>query len=426
MSKRSPDDFDISHQAVSKKPSTMENAHTANEGCLQMPHSYSHIVIGAGAIGSAVAYWLTQRGAESVLVLEQHPLGHALGSSGDHSRMIRHSYHSTAYTALTRDMYSCWDRIEEESGLQVLYRVGGLDMAPRSNVGFADIVNYRQAMTAQNLPYENLTADQIMQLWPQWRIEDDVEGIYQPEGGFVDIRKTVSAHLALALAHGVDVRANTSVTGVTIHADSVTVTTADETFTGGHLMLATGSWLGDFMADIGLSFALTLTQEQVGYFASKHLADYSMEKMGVWSYHGDGVYYGFPVYGEAGVKLAQDMRSRFIRSEDRSPEPIASETRHLQTFLSQYLPSALGPQLVGKGCVYDMPADRDFVLDTLPGHPHVATFNGAGHGGKFASLVGKIVAELLTSGSTDHPIDAFSLTRPAIVDPDFIPAFRLV
>ena len=69
--------------------------------------------------------------------------------------------------------------------------------------------------------------------------------------------------------------------------------------------------------------------------------------------------------------------------------------------------------------------DRDFVLDVLPGHPHVAVFNGAGHAGKFASLVGRILAELLTTGTSSHPIDAFRLSRPAITDPDFEPVFRL-
>jgi sarcosine oxidase len=72
-----------------------------------------------------------------------------------------------------------------------------------------------------------------------------------------------------------------------------------------------------------------------------------------------------------------------------------------------------------------MAPDRDFVLDTLPHAPHVAVFNGAGHAGKFASLVGKILAELLTDGATRHPIEPFSLRRPAITDPNFEPAFRL-
>jgi glycine/D-amino acid oxidase-like deaminating enzyme len=66
--------------------------------------TYEHIVLGAGGIGAAAAYWLARRGG-SVLALEQYRLGHDRGASEDHSRIIRHSYHTTEYTSLTRAAY---------------------------------------------------------------------------------------------------------------------------------------------------------------------------------------------------------------------------------------------------------------------------------------------------------------------------------
>ena len=119
------------------------------------------------------------------------------------------------------------------------------------------------------------------------------------------------------------------------------------------------------------------------------------------------------------------MRGRFISSDERVYEGDAEEAALLERFLRRHLPGAVGPVYANKTCVYDMPADRDFVVDTVPGAPHVAVFNGAGHAGKFASLMGRILAELLTEGSTAHPIEAFSLRRPAITDPDFVPTFQL-
>ncbi|MGV2904026.1 hypothetical protein ACNPM4_20330 [Microbacterium sp. AGC62] len=179
------------------------------------------------------------------------------------------------------------------------------------------------------------------------------------------------------------------------------------------------------MPDLGLSFDLTLSQEQVGYFSSSNLAEFTPDRFPIWIHHADEVHYGFPVYGEAAVKIARDMRGRFISSAERTFVPDDTEPLLLGDFLREHLPAAAGPLLVSKTCVYDMPADRDFVLDTIPGHPHVAMFNGAGHAGKFASLMGRILAELLTVGRTEHDISAFSLRRPAIVDPDFVPVFRL-
>jgi sarcosine oxidase len=390
-----------------------------------MTRGYSHIVIGAGAIGSAAAYWLTQAGAERVLVLEQFELGHAFGSSGDHSRIIRRAYHREEYTRLTDAMFAAWAHVEERSGLQVYTKTGGMDLAAAGSPGAAEIDGYRQAMDAAGIRYDELTIDDIRAQYPQWKVTDDTIGIHQADGGILDIRRSVSAHVSLARAAGVEFRSGVVVTGVRVTSEGVTVTTPEGSFDGGHLVVAAGSWLGDLMPDLGLSFDLTLSQEQVGYFSSSNLADFTPDRFPIWIHHADEVHYGFPVYGEAAIKIARDMRGRFISSSERAFIPDDTEPLLLHGFLRTHLPAAAGPLLMSKTCVYDMPADRDFVLDTVPGHPHVAVFNGAGHAGKFASLMGRILADLLTVGRTEHDISAFSLRRPAIVDPDFVPVFRL-
>lgn len=391
-----------------------------------MGKGYSHIVIGAGAIGSAAGYWLSEHGAERVLVLEQFDLIHTVGSSGDHSRIIRHAYHRDDYTKLTHAMFDAWAQVEQRSGLTLYTRTGGLDLAPAGGAGLAEIYGYRTAMDAAGVEYEDLTADEIRERYPQWRISDDTVGLYQAAGGILDIRRSVSAHTSLAISNGVEFLARTKATGIEVHEHGVTVTTSDSTFDADHLVVAAASWLGELMPDLGLSFPLTLSQEQVSYFTAPNLADYTPDRFPVWIHHGDEVHYGFPVYGEAAVKIARDMRGHFINSEDRVFEGDGDEARTLHRFLAEYLPGAAGAPLLNKTCVYDMPADRDFVLDTIPGHPHVAVFNGAGHAGKFASLMGKILADLTTTGQTPHDIEAFSLTRAAITDPEFDASFRLM
>lgn len=386
---------------------------------------YTHIVIGAGAIGSAAAYWLSQRPGASVLVVEQFDLVNTLNSSGDVSRIIRHAYHSTDYTKLTPAMFEAWAEVEERSGLQLYVKTGGLDIATSAESSLAELAAYRDALAAERIPYEDLTAAEIRSRYPQWRIDDDVRGMYQEAGGLIEIRKSVAAHTSLALANGVEFLSHTKVSGVVVRPDSVTVRTERGDFDADNLVVAAGSWLGHLMPDLGLDYRLTLSQEQVSYFTSQRLADFTPQKFPIWIFHGETAFYGFPVYGEPAVKLARDMRGRFIASDERVFEGDDAEAALLRGFLEQYLPGAVGPVYANRTCVYDMAPDRDFVLDTVPGSPHVAVFNGAGHAGKFASLVGKILAELLTDGVTAHPIAPFSLRRPAITDPSFEPVFHL-
>ena len=395
-----------------------------------MPKGYSHIVVGAGTVGSAAAYWLSRRGAERVLVLEQFGPLHPFGSFGDHSRIIRRVYPSVAYSGLTEAMYAAWARVEQESGLQLITTTGGLDLAEEGTAGHAYIDKSRRALDGLGIAYDSLTAADIRERFPQWKVSDQTLGIFQPDAGVLDIRRTVSAHTSLAQASGVEFRTG-SVDGVDLSADSVSVRVSTpeggtETVRADRLIVAAGSWMGPLMSDLGLKFTLTLSQEQVSYFSSSRLSSFTPDKHPVWIYHGQqDTYYGFPVYGEAATKLGRDMRSRFIESEDRVFEGDDAEGELLADFLREHLPESAGPVLAHRTCVYDMTPDRGFVLDTLPGHPHVAVFNGAGHAAKFGSLMGQILADLQTEGTTPHPIEAFGLRRPAVSDPDYPITFKL-
>jgi monomeric sarcosine oxidase len=390
-----------------------------------MDTTYSHIVIGAGALGSAAAYALARAGGERVLVVEQYDLGHTRGASEDHSRIIRHSYHSPSYTALTQAAYDDWAELEDETGLQLVVRTGGLDLAVSGTPGARELEDYRASLEPFAIPYETVSAAEIRRRWPQWQIGDDVVGLYQEDGGILDVRRAAAAHRARARALGVDFRTGTVVRKVTSDAGHVSVTTDDEVFGAEHVVLCAASWLPELLGGLGLSWRITLSQEQVSYFATPHLRDFAPDRFPMWIWHGERVFYGFPVYGEVAVKAAQDMSGRFVTQQTRSFEPDPRETEVVAEFLHARLPRALGPELVSKTCVYDMPPDREFVLDLVPGHPRICVAVGAGHAAKFAGLIGRILAELATTGASTYPIDAFSACRPALTDPDFPLAFRL-
>lgn len=386
----------------------------------------SHLVIGAGAIGAAIAYRLAQAGAERVIVLEQFELGHALGSSGDHSRLIRASYHRPEYGALAPEMFRSWREIEARTGLPLYHRIGGLDLAQASDPhALGQLRAYRAAVDVAGLEAEDLDAAGIRARFPQWRIDDDVEGFAQPDAGFVDIRRSVSAHVSLALAAGVEFRPRTRATGIELREGRVVVRADGETFEAGSLAIAAASWAQPLYEELGLRIPLALSEEQVSYYTSTRLADFAPERFPVWVWHGRETYYGFPVHGEAGVKLGQDLGGRLISSEERTHLGDDATAAPLRRFLDERLPAVDGPALRHLRCVYDMAPDREFILDAVPGHPNVAIANGAGHAGKFAPLLGEIVAELLLEGASSRDLAPFRLDRPAIVDPRFEPTLHL-
>jgi sarcosine oxidase len=387
--------------------------------------TYSHIVVGAGSLGTAAAYWLAKSGARDVLVLEQFELGNERGASEDHSRIIRHSYHSADYTALTPAAYEAWDELEEETGLQLVLRTGGLDLATLGTPGLGELENYRASLRAAGLPWEDLDAADVRARYPQWRIEDDVVGMYQEDTGVLDVRRACFAQIARGREMGVTFLPHTRVTALNSAADHVTVSTDDGDFAAEHVIVCVASWFERLASSLGVDWKLTLTQEQVTYFATPKVREFMPDRFPVWVWQGESLFYGFPVYGEVAVKVARDMRGAWTTLDERSYDIDPAEEDLLRGFLEQRLPAAVGPVLLSKSCVYDMPPDRDFILDFVPGHPRVVLGIGAGHAAKFACLIGRILADLAIDGSTEYPIAPFAIDRPALTDPHFVPTFRL-
>ncbi|HZI45394.1 MAG TPA: FAD-dependent oxidoreductase, partial [Ilumatobacter sp.] len=120
-------------------------------------------VVGLGGLGSAAAYWLARSGS-TVVALEQFELGHVRGASHDHSRIIRRSYHTPDYVALTAAAYETWQVVEGDADEQLVTRTGGIDIFPPAAA--IDPEPYLSSMTACGVPYEWLDAGEVRRRWP--------------------------------------------------------------------------------------------------------------------------------------------------------------------------------------------------------------------------------------------------------------------
>ena len=376
-------------------------------------NEFEYIVIGLGAIGSAAAYWLARRAGNEVLGLEQFELGHDKGASEDHSRVIRLSYHRPDYVALAHHAYAAWRELEVEIGEPLLVITGDLFLGPHDSA--MPVTDYIDSMTAQQLPFEQLGAAEIMQRWPQFHLGDDIFGTYQSQGGIVPARKGMLAHAQMARSHGATLLENTPVTSITPLVGGMEVSTPDSTYRCRRLVVAADSWTNGVLAPLGVALPLTLMEEQVSYFASPHLHEFTPDRFPVWIWADEPNFYGMPVYGEErGIKAAQDMAGRVVTLDTRTYQPDPATLERVGAFLQRTIPKAYGPILYSKTCISTLPPDRDFVIDALPDYPQVALALGAGHGYKFSGLIGRILSDLAVDGRTEYDIAPFAVDRPIL------------
>ena len=90
------------------------------------------------------------------------------------------------------------------------------------------------------------------------------------------------------------------------------------------------------------------------------------------------------------------------------------ETNDLIQQVAEYIPAVADAALVAvKTCLYTNSADENFIIDHLPGYDGDVTIacGFSGHGFKFVSVVGEILADLAMNGKTGLPIDFLSLKR---------------
>ncbi|MGZ4596987.1 MAG: N-methyl-L-tryptophan oxidase [Actinomycetes bacterium] len=377
------------------------------------------VVVGAGALGSATAWQLARRGVD-VALLEQFAFGHARGASHDTSRILRRSYHTPAYVRLADEAYADWALLEREAAEPLVTTVGGLDLFPPGAA--IPAVDYVTSMAASGVPFEELSVDDIAARWPDLSPAEGTIGLHQADTSIVPAGRTTATLQRLARSRGARLVDETPVTGIVDHGPvGVEVRTGATSYVCSRVVLAADAWTNQLLAHLGTSLPLTVTREQVTYFAPATPAAFSAARLPVWIWMDDPSFYGFPTYAEGGnaalVKAAEDCGGQVTTAESRSFETDPAALERLAGFVAGLLPGVGAPQRTVT-CLYTLTPDRDFVVGALPAHENVVVGLGAGHGFKVAPTFGRVLADLVTDGATSSDIAAFAVDRPALVDAD--------
>jgi sarcosine oxidase len=374
--------------------------------------TYDVIVAGLGGMGSAAAYHLASRG-HRVLGLEKYGPAHRRGASHGGSRITRQSYfEGPEYVPLLLRAYDLFDRLAADSGQDLIVRTGGVMVGrPESRTVSGSLRSARQ----WGLAHELLDAAGLRRRFPTLNPGDDEVALFEANAGFVRPESTVTAHLTLAAAAGADLHFHEPMTSWSSRTGGVTVTTDRGTYDAGRLVIAPGPWAPELLADLDVPFTV---ERQVQYWFQPTGGVTAFlpgrHPVYIWEDEQGSQIYGFPAidgpYGGAKVAF-------FRRGAPTTPEALDTtvhddEIRVMAAEAGRRLPGLPGAFRRGEPCLYSTTPDEHFVIARHPAHDAVTVAAGfSGHGFKFVPVVGEILADLATTGSTAHPIGLFDPRR---------------
>jgi len=367
---------------------------------------YDVIVIGAGGMGSASAYHLAKSGAD-VLVLEQFQRGHIFGSSHGPTRIIRFFYDKAFYTELMKTAYTEWRDLESASGKSLLFITGSVCLGASGNPYGRSA---RQSLDAAGVESEWWSATQLAERFPQFRVSNNMDILYQKDTGFLHASECVSTHLQFAEQHGATVREESPVTEIDWQADVPTVRTESGQFHGRKVVVTAGAWTGKLLLELDLP--LTVTKQQVCYYQPVGTTGFQPDRFPVFTEATeDGEFlYGIPAFG-SGVKMARHGRGQIVSPDTCKRTPDADYIAHIDAYIQERIPE-LGKTTHAEVCLYTETPDEDFIIDAHPRCPDLLIAAGfSGHGFKFCSLVGRIMNELTRNGETSFDIYPFRIDR---------------
>jgi len=371
-----------------------------------MRSTYDAIVVGLGAVGSAAAYHLAQRG-QRVLGIDRYAPPHTYGSTHGGSRIIRRAYfEGPRYLSLLDRAYVLWRALEAASGHTLLHLCGSLNIgAPESAI----VAGAKHSAEVLGLVHEVLTPEEVRRRFPAYHLPEGQVAVWEAEAGLVNPEHCVQAHLEQARSRGAQLCFEEPVLGWQADGGGVSVTTATATYPAGRLVLCAGAWMKDLVAP--LRPVLHIERQVNAWFRPKaraHHFDPVRCPVYIWARDARAVLYGFPDRGE-GVKAGVHYEGILVDHPDAVQRTVsADDVEAVRMPLRRLLPDADGPLLHAATCLYTNTPDKHYLIDRHPEYARVLFASAcSGHGFKASNAVGEALADLAVEQIPRVDLDAF-------------------
>jgi sarcosine oxidase, subunit beta len=359
-------------------------------------------IIGGGLEGLSVAWALTRRGIDDVVVLERDAVGS--GFTAKSSGIIRCHYGVPSIAAMAWRSLETLERAGEVLDADIGFHGCGYLVA----VGEDNVVPLRANVAMQQalgIEVELVGSEDAQRLFPAMRIDDCAAFAFEPRGAYADGYQTAQAFGQAARRGGAKVLQGSPVAKITEERGRVTGVTlvSGEHVAAGSVVVAAGPWSSPLVAPLGIDLPIKTQREQLMIV------------------HPGQVLGPVPVLSDlVSLQYLRAERADLLvgNSDHHAPE-WTDPDRYDNTLDEDYAVEAItkfthrfpglgDPSLSSSyaGC-YDVTPDYNPVISKSPMEGLYLCAGFSGHGYKISPAVGDLMADIICSGdSTDPDVNA--------------------
>jgi glycine cleavage system aminomethyltransferase T/glycine/D-amino acid oxidase-like deaminating enzyme len=221
----------------------------------ELPERARVVIVGAGIVGSSIAYHLTREGETDVVVVERGRLTN--GTTWHAAGLVSQVRGTHALTALSRINAETYERLPAETGVETgLRRVGAVTVA-RTHERMQETLSAVSMARDVGVDVEVLEPTAVKDLWPAAVVDDLVGAVLFPTDGTVNPGGAALAFMRGAADRGARYVPQTEVTGFRFDGIEVTgLDTSEGSIEAETVVLAAGLWTSELARLAGASVAL--------------------------------------------------------------------------------------------------------------------------------------------------------------------------
>ena len=371
------------------------------------------IVIGAGVIGTSVAWNLAALGARRVLVLEQGQVG--AGTTAQSSGILRTHYSVVENIELAQRSWAVFEHfaehLQDEEASAGLVKCGYLIAAPEGDKLEA-LRAALQAQQARGIEVQLLSPDEAAARLPIARFDDSALIGFEPQAGFADAYLVASGFARAARRQGVQLREGVRVEGLLREgARVVGVRTAQGEERAGCVISTQNIWTRELAEWTGVAMPLLPERHRVLALEGPQAYSYAMP---VYKDLGSPGMLYCRSYGGRQMLVSEGTAGEVLDTPDNEQGDIPMDAVvDIGEQVAQRFPSFAEAGLASSWTgVYDVTPDWNPVLgpvDSVPGL--VVGFGFSGHGFKLSPAVGRVLAQCALQQPTDVSLAPYALSR---------------